>query len=105
MNLKENEGYKLLIKALLSLKDEEECNNFLDDLMTKKEIADIAQRILVAKMFSEQIVYHRIVEETGASTATISRVNRSLAFGYGGYQTFFERTEAAGKNASEEENA
>ena len=91
MNLKENEGYKLLVRALLTLKDEEECNNFLDDLMTKKEIADIAQRMLVAKMLSEQIVYNRIVEETGASTATISRVNRSYLYGSGGYANMLEK--------------
>lgn len=91
MNLKDNEGYKLLVRALLTLKDEEECNNFLDDLMTKKEIADIAQRMLVAKMLSEQIVYNRIVEETGASTATISRVNRSYLYGSGGYANMLEK--------------
>ena len=91
MDWKENEGYALLIKALLSLKDEEECQNFLDDLMTRKEIADIAQRILVAKMLSEQVVYNRIVEETGASTATISRVNRSYLYGSGGYAKMLEK--------------
>lgn len=91
MDWKENEGYKLLVKALLSLQDENECDNFLDDLMTKKEIADIAQRMLVAKMLSEQAVYNRIVEETGASTATISRVNRSYLYGSGGYSKVLEK--------------
>jgi TrpR-related protein YerC/YecD len=86
MNLSENEGYNLLIKAILSLKNEEECEAFLEDIMTKKEVLDIAQRLLVAKMLSEQTVYNKIVEETGASTATISRVNRSYLYGAGGYK-------------------
>ena len=86
MDIKENEGYRLLIKAILSLENEKECQELLDDLMTRKEITDIAQRMLVAKMLSEQIVYNKIVEETGASTATISRVNRSYLYGAGGYK-------------------
>ncbi len=86
MNFKENDGYKLLVKALLSLETEEECTALLEDLMTRKEINDIAQRMLVAKMLSEQIVYNKIVEVTGASTATISRVNRSYLYGAGGYK-------------------
>ncbi len=86
MNLKGNEGYELLVKALLSLENEEECDALLEDLMTIKEITDIAQRMLVAKRLSEQTVYNKIVEETGASTATISRVNRSYLYGSGGYK-------------------
>ena len=86
MQLKDNEGYKLLIKALLSLENEEQCDQLLEDLMTRKEVCDIAQRMLVAKMLSEQTVYNKIVEETGASTATISRVNRSYLYGAGGYK-------------------
>ena len=90
MNLSENEGYKLLVKALLSLKTEEDCDALLEDLMTKKEVLDIAQRMMVAKMLSEQTVYNKIVEETGASTATISRVNRSYLYGAGGYKKALE---------------
>lgn len=86
MNFSENEGYNLLIKAILSLETKEQCEAFLEDIMTKKEVLDIAQRLLVAKMLSEQIVYNKIVEETGASTATISRVNRSYLYGAGGYK-------------------
>lgn len=86
MNFSDNEGYKLLIDAILSLKTREECDALLEDLMTKKEILDIAQRMMVAKMLSEQTVYNKIVEETGASTATISRVNRSYLYGAGGYK-------------------
>ncbi len=93
MELKENEGYQLLIRSFLSLKDEDECVAFLDDLMTRKEITDIAQRMLVAKMLSEQAVYNRIVEETGASTATISRVNRCYLYGSGGYAKMLAKLE------------
>jgi len=85
MNIKENEGYKLLVRALIAIESEKECEALLEDLMTRKELMDIAQRILVAKMLSEQAVYNKIVEETGASTATISRVNRSYLYGAGGY--------------------
>ena len=91
MEVNENKGMELLIKALLSLKNEAECAAFLDDLMTRKEIADVAQRLLVAKMLSEQAVYNRIVEQTGASTATISRVNRAYNYGSGGYRTILDR--------------
>ena len=84
--MNENEGYRLLIKALINIQNEKECADLLEDLMTRKEIMDIAQRMLVAKMLSEQIVYNKIVEETGASTATISRVNRSYLYGAGGYK-------------------
>lgn len=91
MNVQENEGYGLLIKAILSLKNEEECDAFLEDLLTKKELSDMAQRILVAKRLSEQVVYSKIVEETGASTATISRVNRCYHYGTGGYASTLKR--------------
>ena len=91
MNVQENEGYRLLIKAILSLRDEAECDAFLEDLLTKKELSDMAQRILVAKRLSEQVVYSKIVEETGASTATISRVNRCYHYGTGGYATALKR--------------
>jgi len=91
MERKQDEGYHLLIHALLSLKNEEECEQFLEDLMTKKEMTDIAQRLEVAKMISEQAVYNRIVEVTGASTATISRVNRAYRYGTGGYETILNR--------------
>ena len=86
-------GTELLVKALLSLQTESECLALLEDLMTKKEIADISQRILVAQMLSEQAVYNKIADETGASTATISRVNRSYSYGTGGYKTVLSRLE------------
>ena len=91
MDFNENEAYRLLVKALLSLEDEKECDALLEDLLTKKEISDMAQRLLVAKRLSEQVVYSKIVEETGASTATISRVNRAYNYGAGGYATVLDR--------------
>lgn len=91
MDLHENEGYNLLVKALVAVDNEKECEALLEDLMTRKEILDIAQRILVAKLLSEQAVYNKIVEETGASTATISRVNRCYLYGADGYATVLEK--------------
>ena len=86
-----DQGYELLIQALISLETKEECAAFLEDLMTRKEMADISQRLLVVKMLSEQAVYNKIVEETGASTATISRVNRAYVYGAGGYAKVLEK--------------
>ena len=91
MNLHENEGYKLLVKALVSINDEAECGAFLEDLMTIKELSDISQRLEVAKLLSEQTVYNKIVDQTGASTATISRVNRAYIYGTGGYGKILEK--------------
>ena len=87
----ENEGIKMLVKAILSIDDENECVNFLEDIMTRKEMLDISQRLMVAKMLSEQAVYNKIVEQTGASTATISRVNRCYNYGAGGYAAVLEK--------------
>ena len=86
MKSSEIKGYDLLLKALLSVETEEECEALIEDLMTIKEIEAMAQRMLVAKLLSEQTVYSKIVEETGASTATISRVNRAYSYGTGGYK-------------------
>ena len=69
----------------------DECDQFFEDLCTVTEIKAMAQRIVVAKMLSEKQVYSKIVEQTGASTATISRVNRSLEYGCDAYAMVFER--------------
>lgn len=81
----------LLFKSILSLQSEQECYQFFEDLCTVQELRAISQRMNVAKMLSEQYVYNDIVEKTGASTATISRVNRSLNYGSNGYKTVLER--------------
>ena len=80
----------LFFEAILTLETKEECYNFFSDACTPKEIDTIAQRFAVAKMLSEKKVYNEIIEKTGASTATISRVSRAINEGF---QTAFERLE------------
>ena len=80
-----------LYEALLTLKTPEECYAFFEDLCTVPELKAMSQRLAVAKMLSEKKVYSEIVSETGASTATISRVNRSLNYGCDGYELVFNR--------------
>ncbi|MGO4889727.1 YerC/YecD family TrpR-related protein [Anaerobacillus sp. MEB173] len=80
-----------LFNAILSLKDLEECYLFFDDLCTINEIQSLAQRLEVARMLREGNTYHKIETETGASTATISRVKRCLNYGNDGYQMTLER--------------
>lgn len=80
-----SESIEKLFKALLLLEDTEECANFFEDICTVKEVQDIAQRLEVAKMLKDKKSYQTISKETGASTATISRVNRCLLYGSGGY--------------------
>lgn len=82
-----------LFDAILELRSKEECYNFFEDLCTVPELLAISQRIVVAKMLSDKAVYSDIVKVTGASTATISRVNRSLKYGCDGYDLIFERIE------------
>lgn len=90
-NKLENKNVDFLFKAILSLETREECYDFFEDLCTVQELKTLSQRIVVAKMLSEKSVYTDIVEQTGASTATISRVNRSLQYGCDGYDKIFER--------------
>lgn len=80
-----------MFEAILALETTEECYAFFDDLCTVQELKALSQRLQVAKMLSEQRVYSDIVAETGASTATISRVNRSLSYGSNGYKVVFDR--------------
>ena len=77
----EKDFSKLLYSAVMTLKSEEECQHLFEDLCTPKEIKSIAQRFAVAKMLGEGRIYNDIVDETGASTATISRVNRTMSKG------------------------
>jgi TrpR-related protein YerC/YecD len=85
------ESLDQLFKAILSLKDVEECYRFFDDLCTMGEIQAISQRYAVAKMLMEGLTYQRIEKETGASAATISRVKRCINFGNDSYQMTLER--------------
>ena len=80
-----------LFQAVLCLETMEGCYNFFEDLCTVPELKALSQRLQVAKMLHEHKVYSEIVQATGASTATISRVNRSLSYGCDGYQVVFDR--------------
>lgn len=82
---------EFFFEAVLSLKNEEECYRFFDDICTVQELKAISQRLQVAKMLDDDQVYNDIVAKTGASTATISRVNRSLHYGSDGYRIVFDR--------------
>ena len=86
-----------LVKAILSLQTEEECFQLLEDLCTVAEIKAMAQRIEVAQMLCDRVVYSDIVRKTGASTATISRVNRALNYGAGSYNTVLARMDTGEK--------
>ena len=87
-----------LFKAILSLKDTDECYLFFEDICTIKEVQDMAQRLRAATMLSEGVNYTEISRETGMSTATISRVNKCLNYGTGGYMTVIRRAEEEGKD-------
>ena len=84
-----------LFEAILSLKNKEECYIFFEDVCTINELLSLSQRFEVARMLREKKTYLEISEKTGASTATISRVNRSLTYGNDGYEMVFNRI---GKN-------
>lgn len=92
-----NESVDLLFDAVLSLKTKEECYSFFEDVCTVNEILSLSQRIAVAKMLREGYTYLEISEKTGASTATVSRVNRSLTYGSDGYEIVFNRLRDAKK--------
>ena len=94
-----SDNMDFLFDCILSLQSMDECYDFFEDLCTVNELQAISQRIVVAKMLSEKRVYSDIVKETGASTATISRVNRSLQFGCNGYEKLFERVAARKQDA------
>ena len=80
-----------LFEAILCLKDKEECYTFFEDVCTVNELLSLSQRYEVARMLRQRKTYLDIAEKTGASTATISRVNRSLNYGNDAYDMVFER--------------
>lgn len=87
------EAVDFLFDAILSLENRDECYTFFEDVCTINEILSLSQRFEVAKMLKDKKTYLEISEKTGASTATISRVNRSLNYGNDGYDMVFERLE------------
>lgn len=92
MNKKlKTEAVDSLFDAILSLKNREECYRFFDDLCTINELLSLSQRFEVASLLREHTTYLEIAEKTGASTATISRVNRCLNYGNDGYELVLAR--------------
>lgn len=85
------ENIEMLYRAIVSLETVEECRRFFDDICTVVEVRDMAQRLQVAQMLEQKIIYADIVKLTGASTATISRINRCREYGSGGYRMVLER--------------
>lgn len=90
-NIVKDENTDFLFDCILKLENREECYAFFEDLCTIPELKAMVQRAAVAKLLDEKTVYNDIVAKTGASTATISRVKRSLAYGAGGYDIVFNK--------------
>ena len=88
---KEKANMNQFFKAVLALENEDECRRFFDDVATIKELLDLSARLEVARMLDSGAVFSEISRETGASSATISRVNKCLSYGEGGYKTVLER--------------
>ena len=88
-----NPATNALFEAILSLNDMDECYSFFEDLCTMKELADMAQRLEAAKMLLEGKTYEQIVKSVEISTATISRINRCIQYGNGGYEQVIKRVE------------
>ncbi|HQD50271.1 MAG TPA: YerC/YecD family TrpR-related protein [Defluviitaleaceae bacterium] len=95
-----DESTDRLFEAILLLRNIDECYSFFEDICTINEIKSLAQRLEVAKMLRANKTYAEITEKTGASTATISRVNRSLIYGSDGYNMILDRLEK--ENTKEE---
>ncbi len=95
------EAVEQLFDAVLTLKTKEECYSFFEDICTINELLSLSQRLEVARMLSEGNTYMEISQKTGASTATISRVNRSLVYGNDGYRIALDRIRENQKKAEE----
>lgn len=91
MNMTKSNDFKELYNAILSLENEEECRLFFEDICTMKELETMTQRLQVAKMLLGGKTFNEIVQATGASTTTISRVNRCLNYGDGGYRNIINK--------------
>lgn len=94
MALPQNAQIDALFEAILNLEDREDCRLFLEDLCTIKEIRALAQRLEIARRLDRGDSYASTVEHTGASSATVSRVNRCLEYGPGGYRLMLKRLPA-----------
>ena len=83
----------LLAQAFLALETQEDCYRLFEDLFTIREVQDLSSRMEIALMLRDKVTYNEIVEKTGASTATIGRVNRALNYGAGGYELVINKLE------------
>ncbi len=95
----QNRQTEALFQAVLALETPEECYAFFEDLCTMKELADMTQRLQAARMLLDGATYEQIVKKVEISTATISRINRCIQYGSGGYRTIIERVD--GKTGAE----
>lgn len=93
-----NEETDMLVDALLKLETREECYRLLEDLLTIREVTDFSQRIHVAKLLQDKVTYTEITQITGASSATIGRVNRALMYGADGYKMILQKLFCEGKD-------
>lgn len=93
MGFEKNGQTDYLFEAILSLKDSDECYRFFEDLCTAEELRELSRRMQAARMLHDNCIYSQIASETGLSTATISRVSRSIKYGNGGYNTVLGRME------------
>lgn len=91
MSIPHSEDMDYFFQAVLTLENMEDCYKFFEDICTVKEMHDLVQRIQVARLLSEGKVYSEIEKKTGASSATISRVNKCLMYGAGGYREILGR--------------
>ena len=91
MSLQKTAQIDALFQSILQLKDEEECRRYFEDLCTIKEVQALAQRLEIARRLDRGDSYLNTVEHTGASSATVSRVNRCLEYGAGGYRFILDR--------------
>ena len=89
----QSERVDLLAKAFLAMESVEDCYRLFEDLFTIREVQDLSSRMEIALMLRDKVTYNEIVEKTGASTATIGRVNRALNYGAGGYERVIQKLE------------
>lgn len=99
----QNDSMNALFEAILSLENKEECYRFFEDICTIKELKAISQRLEVVKLLVSDQTYHAIEKQTGASTATISRINRALNYGADGYNLVLKRLGYLDEKKDEEE--
>ena len=103
MDKTERKGTDALYETILALKDVDECRRFFQDLCTPIELRSMEQRFEVAMLLNDGMIYNDILEKTGASSATISRVNRCLLNGAGGYESILDKIQAQREKQGDEQ--